>query len=119
MFEPPEEPLVAELLAGANLLVVLVLLEEDSSAGDGVLSGVGVSSGVGVGVLSADGSEAVSAGQVPQSPLKSPQGLPRRQVHEPAAFTHVRMRVQFGSGTALLKVESGVDGLGLCRIRSQ
>lgn len=64
-----------------------MLVDDDSLAGDEPALG------------------ARSAGQVPQSPLKKPQGLPRRQVQEPAEFTQVRMRVQLGSAIGSLEAE--------------
>jgi hypothetical protein len=58
--------------------------------------------------------ETRSAGQVPQSPLKKPQGLPRRHCQWPAEFVQVRIPTQLGSATGSLEAVSEVEGLGLC-----
>lgn len=65
--ELPVEDMLPVVVLPSGLLVDNELLIEVESLSDG-------------GTLL----EASSAGQVPQSPLKKPHGLPRRQVQEPS-----------------------------------
>jgi hypothetical protein len=85
------------LLGVLGELLPIKLLPIEPLVEDGAMSGVERALG--------DGSllETRSAGQVPQSPLKKPQGLPRKHCQWPAEFVQVRMPTQLGSAIGSLE----------------